>query len=159
MELDKIFETLLNELPTLSEKQKFLEKADKEELQQLLDGEDPTELCENKGIARMFLTDYDEAGKKELLDKIFAFMDAHPIYLKKAAEIALQEENIKEIRCNMTRKRSMAEAGILTDNSKFVNKSLKKDKNESPAKNEKLSMYKSEEEEKKDRASKVLTEA
>ena len=30
----------------------------------------------------MFLTDYDENGKKILLDKIFAFMDSHPIFLK-----------------------------------------------------------------------------
>ena len=96
MDLDKIFETLLNELPTLAKKYKFLEKADKEELKELLDGEDPAELCKNKSIAHLFLTDYDEAGKKELLDKIFAFMDARPIYLEKATEIAKQEENTNQ---------------------------------------------------------------
>ena len=50
-------------------------------------GQDPLEACETRQMLHVFLADYDMGKERmELCEKVFAFMDAHPIEVPEVIE-------------------------------------------------------------------------
>ena len=68
-------------LAVLKDKLKHLKQEDTDQLQDILLGEDLDDLLENGSTIEMFLSELGPQERGELCQKVFAFMDTHPVEL------------------------------------------------------------------------------
>ena len=66
----------------LRRKWELLDEEERKEVAELLDGADIEELLGDESGIHLFLTDYVEAQQERMFQRLFAFMDAHPLFLE-----------------------------------------------------------------------------
>ena len=77
----KVF-TKKENIEILKKKWELLDAEEKKEVASLLDDADIDEMLDDESNIHLFLTDYVEAQQERMFARLFAFMDAHPLFLE-----------------------------------------------------------------------------
>ena len=83
-------------LAILRQKYELLTGEERDDLKGLLEDADIEELLEDEHELSIYLTDFVEYQQQRLLQKIFAFMDAHPRFLPGDESQPVRQEESKE---------------------------------------------------------------
>ena len=74
--------TTKDNIAILKRKWELLDEEEKKEVAELLDDADIGELLDDESSIHLFLTDYVEGQQERMFQRLFAFMDAHPLFLE-----------------------------------------------------------------------------